>query len=178
MRPGCLDTRVDWGSLLILPVVWNVCILMYRDLKPENLLLSADQKTSKLADFRLAREETLTEMMTAETGTYHWMAPELYSTVTLRQGEKKHYNNKGDAYSFAIVLRELLHNKLPVEGMSNLQAAYAAAFNVTHYLTTFFSVVLLLRRFYASVMMDVLAMVKVSIWPMLQMSRNISATMG
>ncbi|CAH8277670.1 unnamed protein product [Arabidopsis lyrata] len=67
-------------------------------------------------------------MMTAETGTYRWMAPELYSTVTLRHGEKKHYNHKVDAYSFAIVLWELIHNKLPFEGMSNLQAAYAAAF--------------------------------------------------
>lgn len=54
----------------------------------------------------------------------------MYSTVTLRQGEKKHYNHKVDAYSFAIVLWELLHNKLPFEGMSNLQAAYAAAFKV------------------------------------------------
>lgn len=35
-----------------------------------------------------------------------------------------------DAYSFAIVLWELIHNKLPFEGMSNLQAAYAAAFKV------------------------------------------------
>jgi hypothetical protein len=29
------------------------------------------------------------------------------------------------------VLWELLHNKMPFEGMSNLQAAYAAAFKVT-----------------------------------------------
>ncbi|KAI3818534.1 hypothetical protein L1987_12344 [Smallanthus sonchifolius] len=56
------------------------------------------------------------------------MAIELYSTVTLRQGEKKLYNHKVDAYSFAIVLWELVHNKMPFEGMSNLQAAYAAAF--------------------------------------------------
>ncbi|KAL9667888.1 hypothetical protein QQ045_002257 [Rhodiola kirilowii] len=102
--------------------------IIHRDLKPENLLLYADQKTIKLADFGLAREETLTEMMTAETGTHRWMEPELYSTVTLRQGEKKHYNNKVDAYSFAIVLWELLHNKLLFEGMSNFQATYAAAF--------------------------------------------------
>lgn len=60
---------------------------------------------------------------------YWW---QLYSTVTLRQGEKKHYNHKVDAYSFAIVLWELLHNKLPFEGMSNLQAAYAAAFKVKY----------------------------------------------
>uniref|UniRef100_A0A7C9DQA1 Dual-specificity kinase n=1 Tax=Opuntia streptacantha TaxID=393608 RepID=A0A7C9DQA1_OPUST len=102
--------------------------IIHRDLKPDNLLLSADHKSVKLADFGLAREETLTEMMTAETGTYRWMAPELYSTVTLRQGEKKHYNNKVDVYSFGIVLWELLTNRMPFEGMSNLQAAYAAAF--------------------------------------------------
>lgn len=45
---------------------------------PENLLLTADYKTVKLADFGLAREESLTEMMTAETGTYRWMAPEVW----------------------------------------------------------------------------------------------------
>lgn len=55
---------------------------------------------------------------------------QLYSTVTLRRGEKKHYTNKVDVYSFGIVLWELLTNKMPFEGMSNLQAAYAAAFQV------------------------------------------------
>lgn len=43
----------------------------------DNLLLTAHQKSVKLADFGLAREETVTEMMTAETGTYRWMAPEV-----------------------------------------------------------------------------------------------------
>lgn len=64
---------------------------------------------------------------------------QLYSTVTLRQGEKKHYNHKVDAYSFAIVFWELLHNKVPFEGMSNLQAAYAAAFKVKQGLAYFIS---------------------------------------
>ena len=59
---------------------------------------------------------------------------QLYSTVTLRQGEKKHYNHKVDVYGFAIVLWELLHNKFPFEGMSNLQAAYTAAFKVVTHL--------------------------------------------
>lgn len=131
LRPKQIDMRVALAFALDIAQVME-CLhgngIIHRDLKPDNLLLTADQKKVKLADFGLAREETLTEMMTAETGTYRWMAPELYSTVTLRRGEKKHYDNKVDVYSFSIVLWELLTNRMPFEGMSNLQAAYAAAF--------------------------------------------------
>lgn len=131
IRPKQLDLHVAISFALDIARAMD-CLhangIIHRDLKPDNLLLTADQKFVKLADFGLAREESVAEMMTAETGTYRWMAPELYSTVTLRQGEKKHYNNKVDVYSFGIVLWELLTNRMPFEGMSNLQAAYAAAF--------------------------------------------------
>jgi len=42
-------------------------------------LLTENHKSVKLADFGLAREESVTEMMTAETGTYRWMAPEVFA---------------------------------------------------------------------------------------------------
>ncbi|KAH9310221.1 hypothetical protein KI387_038132, partial [Taxus chinensis] len=131
LRPKLLELHVAIGFALDIAKAMD-CLhsnrIIHRDLKPDNLLLTADQKSVKLVDFGLAREESLTEMMTAETGTYRWMAPELYSTVTLRQGNKKHYSSKVDVYSFSIVLWELLTNRMPFEGMSNLQAAYAAAF--------------------------------------------------
>ncbi|XP_044484011.1 serine/threonine-protein kinase STY13-like [Mangifera indica] len=131
IRPNQLDIHVALNFALDIARAME-CLhangIIHRDLKPDNLLLTANKQSLKLADFGLAREESVTEMMTAETGTYRWMAPELYSTVTLRQGEKKHYNNKVDVYSFGIVLWELLTNRMPFEGMSNLQAAYAAAF--------------------------------------------------
>ncbi|KAI5080842.1 hypothetical protein GOP47_0004025 [Adiantum capillus-veneris] len=134
IRPKRLDQRIAIKFALGIAEAME-CLhshgIIHRDLKPDNVLLTNDQKTVKLVDFGLAREETLTEMMTAETGTYRWMAPELYSTVTLRNGEKKHYNQKVDVYSFSIVLWELLTNRMPFEGMSNLQAAYAAAFKGT-----------------------------------------------
>jgi len=133
LRPKLLELHVAIGFALDIAQAMD-CLhangIIHRDLKPDNLLLTANQKSVKLVDFSLAREESLTEMMTAETGTYRWMAPELYSTVTLRQGDKKHYSNKVDVYSFSIVLWELLTNRMPFEGMSNLQAAYAAAFKV------------------------------------------------
>ncbi|XP_020252778.1 serine/threonine-protein kinase HT1-like isoform X2 [Asparagus officinalis] len=131
IRPKQLDVRTAISFALDIARAMD-CLhangIIHRDLKPDNLLLTANQKNIKLIDFGLAREETVTEMMTAETGTYRWMAPELYSTVTLRRGEKKHYTNKVDVYSFGIVMWELLTNRMPFEGMSNLQAAYAAAF--------------------------------------------------
>lgn len=71
---------------------------------------------------------------------------QLYSTVTLRQGEKKHYNNKVDVYSFGIVLWELLTNRMPFEGMSNLQAAYAAAFKVHIFNISSQSMLFIIRR--------------------------------
>jgi len=68
-----------------------------------------------VADFGLARFQDEGGAMTAETGTYRWMAPEVINHLP--------YDNKADVYSFAIVLSELMTSKIPYTTMSPLQAA-------------------------------------------------------
>mmetsp|Transcript_6077 Transcript_6077/g.9349 ORF Transcript_6077/g.9349 Transcript_6077/m.9349 type:complete len:455 (+) Transcript_6077:33-1397(+) len=93
-------------------------IIIHRDLKSGNLLINRYLHL-KIADFGLARVKAESGVMTAETGSYRWMAPEVI------RHEK--YNEKVDVYSFALVVWEMLTGSMPFVGYTPVQAAMAVA---------------------------------------------------
>eukprot|EP00897_Mesotaenium_endlicherianum_P000769 jgi/Mesen1/10693/ME000090S10153 len=109
--------------------------VVHRDLKAANLLID-EHDVVKVCDFGVARmkpqrvaaagvgvgmavggptDPTKGVEMTAETGTYRWMAPEVL--------EHRPYDHKADVYSFGIMIWEILTGGIPYAGLTPLQAA-------------------------------------------------------
>lgn len=95
--------------------------VIHRDIKATNILVSESGEV-KVSDFGVAKllRPSHYDNMTAETGTYRWMAPEVI--------EHKPYGYKADIYSFGILLWELISGgKTPYQLLSPVQAALGVA---------------------------------------------------
>ncbi|CAK9059473.1 unnamed protein product [Durusdinium trenchii] len=91
-------------------------MIIHRDLKSLNLLLDrpvfgpTDEPVVKVCDFGVAKLQASPEgwgQMTAQAGTKHWMAPEMW------RGTK--YDEKVDVFSYAMVVYEIVCREVPFE---------------------------------------------------------------
>lgn len=88
--------------------------VIHRDVKPMNILLSADPCIVKIADFGIAVEEDATRMTTEGhvLGTVAYMAPEQI------KGWTDQVNASSDIYSLGVALFEMLTLELPFAASS------------------------------------------------------------
>ena len=94
--------------------------VLHRDLKSANILLSEGVERLAIADFGLARYcAGHGNKMTAETGSYRWMAPEVI--------RHEQYDERCDVYSFAILSWEMITYRIPFDQLMPVEAAFAVA---------------------------------------------------
>jgi len=103
--------------------------VLHRDLKPNNLMITVGMRL-KIGDFglsktlsvrnRLPQDMSQAYKLTGETGSYRFMAPEVF--------RHEYYGPPVDVYAFSMVAYQMYHNQVPFEGMSPVDAARAASY--------------------------------------------------
>jgi hypothetical protein len=92
--------------------------VLHRDLKPDNVLLSADLGTVKLGDFGTSRFLQLNSHMTANVGTVQYSAPEQMTLDT-------ELTTAVDVYAFGVTLWELFAGTRPLSDLAPAQVPLA-----------------------------------------------------
>jgi serine/threonine protein kinase len=99
--------------------------IIHRDLKPANLLID-HSGVLKISDFGLSKvrpdpgkNETEAFVMTGETGSYRFMAPEVF--------RHEQYNETVDIYSYAMILFYLLIGRPPWPNLAGVDAVRRAS---------------------------------------------------
>ena len=94
--------------------------ILHRDLKSANVLVAEDGRLV-VADFGLARycQSDSEANMTAETGSYRWMAPEVI--------RHEPYGTGCDVYSFGVLCWEMLTYSIPFPQHTPVEVAFSVA---------------------------------------------------
>lgn len=92
--------------------------VIHRDIKPQNIMLLNDNRTIKVADFGIARVNSMgdTKTMTeGAIGSVHYISPE--------QAKGEVVDNKTDIYSVGVVMYEMLTGQVPFQSDSAVSVA-------------------------------------------------------
>ena len=117
-------TRLGWSRQLFSALA---CLhdhrLVHRDVKPANVMITKDLCTLKLVDYglckRIAEADVRCPLMTGQTGSFRYMAPE----VTLEST----YAFKVDIYSAAMCVYGMIAGAVPFSNLPGQQVAELAA---------------------------------------------------
>ncbi|CAO2185953.1 unnamed protein product [Urochloa humidicola] len=138
MEGGSLEGRLRGEASAATPLTWHQRLkialgsaqgleylhkscqppLIHRDVKTQNILLSANLK-AKIADFGLMKafaDEFMTHVTTHPAGTLGYLDPEYYNTSQLSE--------KSDVYSFGVVLLELITGHPPAVPISDTESIH------------------------------------------------------
>ena len=88
--------------------------IVHRDIKCENILLSADYKEIRLADFGFACPWRADKLLYESLGSLHYASPEMCANIPYRGPE-------ADIWSMGVVLYAMLVGRLPFGGKTELE---------------------------------------------------------